>query len=132
MKLTIRKTVEVTPCTYNEMCRAISHGSWDPGWDPVVMRRMKMSKARLYTLLLNDAEGEAHFNKIMKKTLKTAQDTYSVENPEYFRYTWMWALPKKHWHAKWMEEYLIAEEAYWEECDRKNFPEDFLVDKETV
>jgi len=34
-------------------------------------------------------------------------------------------LPKKHWHAKWMEEYLIAEEAYWEECDRKNFPEDF-------
>ena len=96
MKLTIKKTVEVTPCTYKEMCRAISHGSWDPGWDPVVMRRMKMSKAKLYAQLLADAEGEAHFDKMMKKTLKSAPDTYSVENPEYFRYTWMWALPKKH------------------------------------
>jgi hypothetical protein len=86
---------------------------------------MKMSKARLYAQLLADAEGEAHFNKMMKKTLKSAENAYDVENPEYFRYTWMWALPKKHWHSKWMEEYLIAEEAYWEECDRKNFPEDF-------
>ena len=74
MKLTIKKTVEVTPCTYKEMCRAISHGNWDPGWDPVVMRRMKMSKARLYAQLLADN--------------------------------------------------------YWEECDRKNFPEDFLDEVE--
>jgi hypothetical protein len=132
MKLTIRKTVEVTPCTYKQMCRAISHGNWDPGWDPVVMRRMKMSKAKLYAQLLADAEGEAHFNKMMKKTLKNASNTWDVENPEYFRYTWMWALPKKHWFVLWADAYQIAEEDYWEECDRKNFPEDFLEDEETA
>jgi hypothetical protein len=87
---------------------------------------MKMSKAKLYAQLLADEVGAAHFNKMMKKTLKSAPDTYSVENPEYFRYTWMWALPKKHWFALWADAYAEAEENYWEECDRKNFPEDFV------
>lgn len=126
MQMIIRETVEVTPCTYKQMCRAISHGRWDPGWDPVVMRRMKMSKARLYTLLLNDVEGETHFTKTMRKMLKGRDvKPYDVENPEYFRYHWMWSLPKRHWHAQWMAQYLEAEEAYWEECDRRDFPEDF-------
>jgi hypothetical protein len=37
----------------------------------------------------------------------------------------MWALPKKHWFALWADAYAEAEENYWEESDRKNFPEDF-------
>jgi hypothetical protein len=38
----------------------------------------------------------------------------------------MWALPKKHWFVLWADAYAEAEENYWEESDRKNFPEDFV------
>jgi hypothetical protein len=110
MQVTLKNTIKVTPVSLQKVCKDIAYGDYDQTWEPVMLKKFKLSKKKIYVDMLADPVVAETYEKVIQKLARRARETYELKNPCYVTPELLHALPKKHW----MKIFCEASEDYAE------------------